>query len=196
MTKAPTHPSFPVWIWASYVSRKQKKREREREEVDGNKAPHANMPYVFNTHILPGLTRLHSLRLSVGRKGQVCGNLFSCNFTCSVGWPWFFFSFLLFKWELERGKNRKRETERESDAWMNTGFVHLSHVDLIWSCPLGDGVQIAGVGQDFFLLHFKLHSSVTVRSVPTGEMGTCQQLAKCPIYFRINSGNLRDIVAD
>lgn len=35
-------------------------------------------------------------------------------------------------------ESRGGEKERESDAWMNTGFVHLSHVDLIWSCLLGD----------------------------------------------------------
>lgn len=49
--------------------------------------------------------------------------------------------FSSFSSESRRGKkrnNKDRKTERQSDAWMNTSFVHLSHVDLIWSCLPGD----------------------------------------------------------
>lgn len=34
-------------------------------------------------------------------------------------------------------KARSRERERESDTWINTGFVRLSHANLIWSRLLG-----------------------------------------------------------
>lgn len=81
----------------------------------------------------------------------------------------------LFKWEPEREKKRKieRQTERKSDAWMNKGFMHLSHVDLIWSCLLGDrmiGAQIADVSQDFLLLPCSVHSSVTIHNFPQRQM--------------------------
>lgn len=38
----------------------------------------------------------------------------------------------------EEKKEKSRDCERNSDTWINTGFVHLPHAYLIWSCQLGD----------------------------------------------------------
>lgn len=61
--------------------------------------------------------------------------------TSHAAWPWFSLSF--FSSESCRGGvqlgGRQRVIERQKekrDAWMNTSFVHLSHVDLIRSCLL------------------------------------------------------------
>lgn len=48
-------------IWVSCVRCTRKECEKEG-------GFRANMPCVFTSHILPGMTRLHSLRLSVGRE--------------------------------------------------------------------------------------------------------------------------------
>lgn len=118
------------------------------------------MPYVFTSHILLGLTRLHSLSLSVGRKGQVCGNLFSCNFTCSVAWPWFSRPFQVRAGERKKGK-RKIERHRER---VMLGWTQALCICLMWIwfgvvyCVIG--AQIADVSHDFFMLPFSVNSSV------------------------------------
>ena len=132
-------------------------RERAEEEgggrwkVDGDGAPHANTPYVFTRHVLPGLTRVHSLRLSEGGGGgggghrghTACGNLL-CNFMC-LTWPWFSFSPLfLFQWEGKHERGR-RSDEHRLRASVSCAF-HLMVFTVRWGgqrVSRGFSVQIS-----------------------------------------------------
>lgn len=140
MNQATTHPSLLIWIWMLCV--------RAREEIgEGRwrlkKHSRANMPYVFTSHILPGPTRLHSTRLSAGRRGQVCGNLFPCRCTWLVAWPWSSFSFSSQRQVWKEGNKGSGERERE---WRLDEYTLCASVScgspLIRSClPGGRGTH-------------------------------------------------------
>lgn len=149
-----------------------------RGNRDGNKASHVNMPYVLSSHILPGRARLHSWKPPQGRKGQACGNLFFPRSTRSVAWPWFPCPLQTRDGGGARKRRVERQLEKQSDAWMNTSFMHLCHGDLI-----------------LVLSTWRWPTETSSRCLSEYTSNAFTQFLKFVNYFTINSWKYHHIVS-